>query len=180
MNRLISFSKHYHLALVVTFCILGFMSCEQETIDNPDNPSTPQVVRLTASLEDESAPSTRTSLDENGTSILWTANDRIKVFTKTALGGAIFESTNTSLSRQTDFEGMLDITGISAESPLVAVYPYADDTVYDGNDVTITFPSVQEAFADGFSDHLLPALAVSSDLNLSFTSVQLNFLKTNS
>lgn len=87
MNRLISFSKHYHLTLVAVFCILGFMSCEQEAIDNPDDPSTPQIVRLTASLEDGFAPNTRTVLDENGTSILWTANDRIKVFTKNELGG---------------------------------------------------------------------------------------------
>lgn len=85
--------------------------------------------------------------------------------------GAIFESTNATPTKQTEFEGSLDITGISQENPIVAVYPYADGTVYDRADVTITFPSVQEAFADGFSDHLLPALAVSSDFNLSFYQV---------
>lgn len=169
MKRLRFFFKLHLICVLAVFAALLLSSCEHESMDNLVSTMS-QTVCLSASLMEENT-TTRTALGTDGTSILWTSNDQIKVFTKNTLGGAIFESTNTSPTKQTDFEGTLDITDISQENPIVAVYPYADDTSYDGTDVTITFPSVQEAFADGFSDHLLPALAVSSDLNLSFYQV---------
>lgn len=155
--------------LSLVFLSLELTSCEQENHNNttPEE-SVPQLVRLTANMEEESAPVTRTALDQDGTSILWTVGDKIKVFTNQDRDGALFESTNDSPSNKADFEGLLNITGISYENKLYAVYPYSNEAAFDGESIITSLASEQVAQADGFSDHLLPALAVSSDLNLSF------------
>lgn len=158
--------------LSLVFLSLGLTSCEQENYDNPTSEESElQLVRLTANMEDESAPSTRTALDQNGTSVLWTVGDKIKVFTNLNKDGALFESTNNTPSKQADFEGLLSISDISSENKLYAVYPYSTEASFDGTSITTSLASEQVALPDGFSDHLLPALAVSSDLNLSFYQV---------
>lgn len=130
-----------------------------------------QVVRLTACLEEESSTQTRTALGKDGYSILWTKQDQIKVYTKNDVSGALFESLNDTPSPNADFEGVLDISGITAENPIYAVYPYSAATSFDGTSITTVLASEQMAQADGFADHLLPAIAVSSNLNLSFYQV---------
>lgn len=158
--------------LSLVFLVFGLASCDQEDYDNhTPNKSEPQLVRLTASMEDESAPSTRTALDQDGTSILWTVGDKIKVFTDLDRSGALFESTNATPSKQADFEGLLDISDISSQNKLYAVYPYSGDTSFDGTDIITVLSSEQEAVADGFADHLLPAMAVSDNLNLLFYQI---------
>lgn len=158
--------------LSLVFLALGLTSCEQENYDNPTpEESESQLVRLTANMEDESATSTRTALDQDGTSVLWTVGDKIKVFTDMDRNGALFESTNATPSKQADFEGLLDVAGISSQNKLYAVYPYSADATFDGTNITTSLASEQVAQAEGFSDHMLPALAVSSDLNLSFYQI---------
>ena len=169
-------SKLYHrtslLIGYLVFLALGFVSCEKENYDNPTpEKAEPQLVRLTASMVDESTPSTRTALDQDGTSILWTVGDKIKVFTNHDRDGALFECTNESPSKQADFEGLLDIAGVSSENKLYAVYPYTTGASFDGTDIITELASEQIAQPEGFSDHLLPALAISSDLNLSFYQI---------
>lgn len=169
-------SRLFHNSILIllslVFLALGLASCDQENYDNPTpKESEPQLVRLTASMEDESAPSTRTALDQDGTSILWTVGDKIKVFTDLDRNGALFESTNATPSKQADFEGLLDVAGISSQNKLYAVYPYSADATFDGTNITTSLLSEQVAQAEGFSDHLLSALAVSSDLNLSFYQI---------
>jgi len=122
-------------------------------------------------MEVETNPSTRTALDQDGASILWTVGDKIKVFTDLERNGSLFESTNDKLSRQADFEGPLDIADISSRNKIYAVYPYSVDASFDGTSITTSLASEQVAQAEGFSDHLLPALAVSSDMNLSFYQI---------
>lgn len=151
---------------------LGLSSCAQDSYDNTiPNESQPQLIRLTASMEVETNPSTRTALDQDGASILWTVGDKIKVFTDLERNGSLFESTNDKLSRQADFEGPLDIADISSRNKIYAVYPYSVDASFDGTSITTSLASEQVAQAEGFSDHLLPALAVSSDMNLSFYQI---------
>ena len=151
---------------------MSLISCEEEIIDKPiPQLSVPQLVRLTASIEDETPSSTRTALADDRTSILWTANDKIKVFTDRDRSGALFESTNDVMSKKADFEGVLDISNVSDQNPIFAVYPYSEDTSFDGQCITTSLATTQDAFKNGFADHLLPALAVSSDLNLFFYQI---------
>lgn len=158
------------LLILAVLSTLGIVSCEQEKDDNPITVENQQV-RLSASLEEENSHSTRTTLDQDGSSILWTVGDKIKVFTTFERDGALFESTNDSPSRSADFEGVLDISNISSENPIFAIYPYSTDASFDGTNVITSLTSEQVAQPDGFSDHLLPALAVSNDLNLSFYQI---------
>lgn len=156
------------------FLTFVLVSCEQDSMQ--DSPATIEthIVRLTACLEEESSSSsslTRTALSEDDQSILWTAHDQIKVFTQQELSGTLFESLNDSPSKKADFEGTLDVSGVSAEKPLYAIYPYSESASFDGSSITTSLASEQVAHIDGFVDNLLPALAVSSDLNLSFYQV---------
>lgn len=133
-----------------------------------------QVVRLRACLEDVYTPSTGSGSGVGGHSVLWTKHDHISVFTKANMnqsGGALFESLNDAPSNNADFEGLLDITGVSAENPIYAVYPYSPTTTFDGTSITMALASEQEAQAESIAEHILPAIAVSGDLNLSFYQV---------
>ena len=168
------FQFYFRIASLFSIFPLIFVSCEQEFMQ--DNLSTEElrVVKLTASLEDESVPSTRTTLGDDGHSVFWTKQDQISVFTKAnmnQMGGALFKSLNGSPSRKADFEGVLDISGVSDENPVFAVYPYSSTSSFDGTSVTATLASEQVAQADGFADHLLPAIAVSINTNLAFYQV---------
>lgn len=161
------------VSLLCIILLMFLVSCEESMQDNPIVEKS-QVVRLYACLEEETTPSTRTALGEDGHSILWTKQDQISVFTKAnmnQLGGALFESLNDNPAKNADFEGLLDITGVSAENPIYAVYPYSSTSSFDGTSIIMSLASEQTALADGFADHLLPAIAVSSDLNLSFYQV---------
>mgnify|MGYP001252437770 CR=1 FL=1 len=169
MKILSYFSHNKAYLLVLLFFIL--VSCEQESIqDNPATVETP-IVRLTACHEDESSSLTRTALAEDNHTILWTAHDQIKVFTQQTLSGSLFESLNNSPSKNADFEGELDISGVSVEKPIYAIYPYSESASFDGTSITAYLASEQVAKVDGFADNLLPAIAVSNDLNLSFCQV---------
>ena len=161
------------VSLLCLFLPLFLISCEESMQDNPIVEKS-QVARLYASLEEETTPSTRTALGEDGHSILWTKQDQISVFTKAninQLGGALFESLNDNPSKNADFEGLLDLTEVSAENPIYAVYPYSSTSTFDGTSIIMSLASEQSAHADGFADHLLPAIAVSTNLNLSFYQV---------
>ena len=163
---------HNSVLLSLVSAALGLTSCVSEYYDDPSiNGLEPQFFLLSASIEDESTSSTKTVLGQDGTSILWTVGDRIKVFTDSERNGALFESTNETQSKKADFKGLLDISGITSKNKLYAIYPYSAEASFDGTSITTSLASEQVAQADGFSDHLLPALAVSSDMNLSFYQI---------
>lgn len=153
---------------------LALVSCNQEFIvDNPILAGY-KTVRLTAYMEEETASSTRTALGEDGHSVLWTKQDKISVFTKdnmNQLGGALFESLNDIPSNNADFEGVIEMSEVSTENPIYAIYPYSAKAYFDGTSIVTTLASEQVAKADGFADHLLPAIAVSGNRNLSFFQV---------
>lgn len=171
LQRMKHLSIYFHKSFLLFVLLSIFASCEQESmIDNPTQVET-KTVRLTASMEEEHTPSTNTVLSEYGQSVLWNAHDQIKVFTKNNVSGTLFESMNDTPSKNANFEGVLDISGISAGNPLYAVYPYSAAASFDGTSITTALASEQTAMADGFADHLLPAIAVSTDMNLSFYQV---------
>lgn len=91
---------------------------------------------LTASIEYESTSSTRTVFDQDGISILWTVGDRIIVFTDSERNGALFESTEETQTIITVFKGLLDISGISYQIKLFAVYPYSAEASFYGTSIT--------------------------------------------
>lgn len=165
--RLLFFRFYSFLLIIAT---MGLVSCERVIEDDPKSEESKPVC-LSASLVEETHSDTCTVLDENGYTVLWTPHDKIKVFTKQEMAGALFESTNTIPSKSADFEGFLDVSSISCENPIYAVYPFSDDASFDGTTIITSLASEQEAVVDGFQDHLIPSVAVSSDTHLSFYQI---------
>ena len=160
-------------AILTVSCVVFFLSCNKENEDNHQyQDAGKHIVRLTASMSDETnSNTTRSALAEDGKTILWTVKDQIKVFTKNQREGALFESVNDEPALTADFEGVLDVTSISSVNPIYAVYPYTLDSSFDGTFLETSLATEQEALPDGISDHMLPAISVSDDTNLSFYQV---------
>ena len=117
----------------------------------------------------------RTVLQEDGTSIWWTANEEINAFFGSRFAGR-FTSTNTTNSETATFQGTLNVLvgTIEEENDLSeywAVYPYSASNTSDGHSVTLTVSSVQTASAGTFADKFFPAVANSKTLELAFYNV---------
>ena len=107
---------------------------------------------------------TKTVLQE-GTQVHWCPGDEINVFCGNLSGR--FVSTNTAVAATAEFTG--ELPGyVPGGDPFVAVYPFAAENTFDGNVVTLTVPSKQNAVEGTFADDLFISLAMSSDDNLSF------------
>ena len=127
--------------------------------------------KSTADAETDS----RTVLQEDGTSIWWTANEEINAFFGSRFAGR-FTSTNTSTVATAAFQGTLNVLigTIEEEGDLSkywAVYPYNANNTCDGHSVTLTVASEQTASAGTFADKFFPAVANSKTLELAFYNV---------
>ena len=148
------------------FCFFSLFSCEQESVDIPSNGNN-QLKRLPTSLEEV----TTSTQESNRIAILWSINDSIKVFNSENKEGCVFKSLNIIPSNNAEFEGNIDLSYLSPDNPLVAIYPSSTSASYDGTCLTTYLASEQVAIADGFEDHLLPSLAISTNSDLSFYQI---------
>lgn len=128
-------------------------------------------VTITASFAESQ---TRTIIADNGTDVYWEKGDEIKMFWGT--GGSKFTSTLTKSAAVSDFEGTLPTIiggteGISAESKLMALYPYSSDATSDGKSITTTLPDVQDARAGSFAKKLNLSIAESNTFFMGFYNV---------
>lgn len=118
---------------------------------------------------------TRTALQENGTSIWWTAGEEINVFFGTFSSGK-FTSTNGDPQELVQFRGTLDVMTGTVETPggelaYWAVYPYDASNTFDGEGVTLSVPASQTGLEGTFEDKFFPAVAVSQNFALAFYNV---------
>ena len=163
----------YCMALAVL--ALGSCSMEQESIVPEEFPG----MKFTAAWSDEAS---RTSLDENGTSVLWDPGDEIFIFQgvtdegPSAMGK--FTSTNTTRQSSATFTGTLEGEGIG---DYIAVYPYypfhEQGTAMDGSEygygsvVMHLITPVQQGVEGSFALKTAPAAAVSSTNELVFHNI---------
>lgn len=120
---------------------------------------------LKASIEQNKGDGSKTSLNPTNGAILWTAGDKILVNNGTA--SATFTLSNGAGSASGTFTA-------SGEFELgennVAVYPYT--ATINGNNIGVTLPATQTLTTSGtFGNGANPMLAVSTDDNLTFTSL---------
>ena len=108
---------------------------------------------------------TRTTLDENQTSVLWSATDEISVFDgaktnhKYVAGGA---------GKTTDFT-LKGSASVTEAQTWYALYPYDAAASFDGTLVQTNLPAeFTLSGAGSFADGMNIALASSTSLNLSF------------
>ncbi|MBR0300091.1 MAG: Ig-like domain-containing protein [Bacteroidales bacterium] len=165
----------YCMALAVF--VLGSCSMEQESIVPEEIPG----MKFTAVWSDEAS---RTSLDENGTSVLWDPGDEIFIFQGVTAGGPSamgkFTSTNTAPQSTATFTGTLEGEGIG---DYIAVYPYYEfheqGTAMDisemgfgvGTIVGHMLNPVQKGVEGSFDTRTAPAAAISSTNELVFHNI---------
>ena len=132
-------------------------------------------LEFTAAWADEKGADSRTVLQEEGTSIWWSANEEINAFFGSRFAGR-FTSTNTTTAETATFQGALNVLvgTIEEENDLSeywAVYPYNAGNTCDGHSVTLPVSSEQTASAGTFADKFFPAVANSKTLELAFYNV---------
>lgn len=118
---------------------------------------------------------TRTAIQQNGTSVWWTVKEGINLFYG-SLSSGHFVSTNQQPQEIVTFHGSLDVvTGTIEAGPAQpwywAVYPYDASNTCDGESVTLTVPTIQDAAENTFADKLFPAVAHSLSFALPFYHV---------
>ena len=111
-------------------------------------------------------PSTRTGVEDGGTTVLWSVDDRLRVFN--GRGDAEFVSQNEEPAPVADFLGNLDFV---PGDTLVAVYPWRKDASFDGENISVTLPYYQQGTAGTFSDEMNISVALSTSTNMAFQNV---------
>ncbi len=119
--------------------------------------------------------SSRTVLQEDGTSIWWSAAERINAFYGNKFSG-VFTSTNTNPASSVTFRGTMDVLAGSQEpdngtSRYWAVYPYNEDNSCDGESVNLMLSHNQTGVDNNFADNFFPAVAMSDTPELAFWNV---------
>ena len=163
----------YCMALAVL--ALGSCSMEQESIVPEEIPG----MKFTAVWSDEAS---RTSLDENGTSVLWDPGDEIFIFQGVTAEGPSamgkFTSTNTAPQSTATFTGKLEG---ECSGDYIAVYPYLpiheEGTAMDASEYGMGYvvlhmiEPVQQGVEGSFAIKTAPAAAVSSTNELVFHNI---------
>ena len=105
--------------------------------------------------------------DPDSPAILWTAGDAIKVFYRDY--AVPFEAATINGTSAT-FQGHLGIEPDGSDY-VWALYPYQENASYNGNTVTATLPSVQEATPGSFPEDVFLTLARSKTLSMDFYNI---------
>ena len=171
-----------HLALSLSaFIALAGCTLDERMINDEVVPSgrkmTIEAVRENLGSE-EGGLSTRTIRDEESGSVLWVPGDAISLFYGSgANGGSKFTSTlESGSSEMTNFTGT--ITAITGGGELTVddtyfwgVYPYGEDVSCDGQGVTMTVPTSQEATPGTFAPNTFPSVGRSQGLIMGFYNI---------
>ncbi len=161
-------NNHIFCPVILLFAVLLVPACQLEDhyVDGLENTVGE---KLTVMASWENVSQTRTAIQDDGVTVLWTPGERINLFRGVSASGC-FVSTNPEPSRRIELEGCL--SGPSEPSgPYWAIYPYNEANTCDGASVTLTVPSVQTASEGTFADKFFPAVAKSDDLQLTFYNV---------
>ena len=149
--------------LVLSYICLAILSgCERQEIDNLGGDAI-----FSARFAESVA--TKTSLKEDG-SVIWGAVEDINLFYGADFS-AKFTSSNADPSYSVDFKGSLSGADFSSDAWFWGVYPYSNDNACDGESVTVSLPSSQNAVAGSFDDKLFITVARTKERTLMFYNV---------
>ena len=159
MNKHLSFS-------ILALAVLSLAAC---TVKETGPVSPAREMTITATRED--APLSRTVIADNGTSVLWSPEDRINVFYGPGNTPALFTGQNSSAAATATFTGTLGADE-SLGLMFYGIYPATDDNaVGDDGAITLTLRSSQTAMAGTFEPDLFPSVAAAEGRNLTFRNV---------
>lgn len=153
--------NHYNLGLLAVLSLLAACSVQEETVI----PSTSREVILTATTEGNAG--TRTTLDDDYTSLLWMPKESISVFQ----GGqmAVFTSTNTEESSSAVFKGTLPRNG--SDKVIYGLYPYSKEASVSDSLITTSLAGEQVGTPGTFGNNLFISVARSESYDLKFFNV---------
>ena len=151
-------------------CLLA-LSCNSNRLE-PDEVPGPVELSFYADMGDN--PDTRTVLQDDRMSIWWSPRDSIRV--SCGDGSGLFVSNNYEPASRAVFSGSLNVvTGTidneNISDNFLAVYPYKLAREFDRYSVQLFLPDDQIAADNTFARGMYPAVATSSNLNLSFYNV---------
>ena len=171
----------------ITLVLAAFAAtaCAIEVLPETPAENQPEVqlypMTFTAGADDGSAPETKVTLD--GKSVLWSANDQIKVFDGTATPLSAFTIANGAGKTSATFSG--SVADPSAKT-YYALYPYQSDATCTVSEITISstkyssyltvdLPETQKAVDGSVDPDAFIAVAV-SDASGNFSFKNLNSL----
>ena len=163
-------------ANILLSALLVVVGCTAEDLRTGYPENNQQILVLEATREVD--PETRTMRDEESGSVLWVPGDAISLFYGSgANGGSKFTSTlESGSSEMTNFTGT--ITAITGGGELTVddtyfwgVYPYGEDVSCDGQGVTLTVPTSQEATPGTFAPNTFPSVGRSQGLIMGFYNI---------
>ena len=151
---------------ILTLAVLCAAACTKEIVQ-------PRNVGETIFLATSECPETRTVVQDNGTSVWWSAGDKIDVFCGPGNEPAVFTGQNEAPAATATFTGPVigDLdSGMPAGSKYYfGIYPSsANSAVAADGSVTIELKSEQHAMAGTFEPDLFPAVARSEGKTLNF------------
>lgn len=148
------------LILGLVLPLLASCSTGQEPVDiQPDS----TVTILTATTEAGAA--TRTTLDQDYTTVLWMPKESISVFRSGKM--ASFTSENEGKVSSTNFFGTLPEAS-GTDRTLYGLYPYDADAVISNGVITTSLPAGQAGTADTFADGLFISAGHSESNEMDF------------
>lgn len=161
--------KKIYSFLFAAVTVFAAASCQKEVDNNAQATPAEETFTVTATV----GLDTKTTLDDNGKSTLWTADDKISVFDMNPSGNnCCFEIATEDLPAATaefKYTGVFMRPDVN-ENPdpfLVALYPYQSaalcDFVSTYQITGITVPAEQTAKADGFDSAATFALAIGKE-----------------
>ncbi len=158
LNRWIM-NRYSHFALLAVLCLLAACSTKDAV------PPSSQEIILTAVTEGNDA--TRTTLDEDFTTVLWMPKESLSVF----LGGkmAAFTSTNTEQTPSAQFKGTLPEAG--GDKVIYGLYPYSADASISKDVISTSLPAEQVAVAGTFNNNLFISVTRTETYEMGFYNV---------
>ena len=153
-------NRYSYIGLWAALCLSAACSPKEEV-----TPSSREEVLLTATTERNN--DTRTTLDEDYTTVLWMPEESLSVFR----GGnmAEFTSTNTEKSASVQFKGTLPDPG--GDKFIYGLYPYSAEASISRDVISTSLPAEQVAVAGTFDNNLFISVARTETYEMGFLNV---------
>ena len=150
---------------IAALAVLSLAACNKE---KDFVPSGNEEITIIATRDESS---TRTAVQENGTSVWWSAAEKIDVFYGPGDTPAVFTGQNTEPAATATFKGELTVEPGSGKI-FYAVYPSsAVSSVSANGEISLRLEPTQAGAAGTFADGVFPAVAVSDTKTLAFRNI---------
>lgn len=143
--------------------MLAFVSCEKkETVKEAQSSVEKADMVFTATSE---SGALKTTMHSNGTTVVWSEGDKIKVFTAEDQTGSVCTMTDPKWvgTNTAEFAGQC-----AKKGPWTAICPANKATGFANGNITITMPEKQTYAANTFAAGAMPCVAYSEIATLNF------------